>query len=232
MVFATSIAAIHRVIQGGNGRGGIWGKQAAGETLGAAAADPLDQVYPTVLEVARVTRCQEVPADSLARPNAQPVPQVLVIDELAEAVCHGVDVTDREQEAGLAVLENQREVARGGDLRLVVSKVEVADAVSSEVVDRVRRLPRGARVAIVFYSDAETHEKSVVRAEWETTSQRWTDEQTPAVFLVPLPGSPSALTDVLAEINGKRRLPALSVSDRVRFREVGAAALQGDSPLR
>ena len=131
-----------------------------------------------------------------------------------------------------SAIEAEREVARGGDLRLVVSKVEVADAVSSEVVDRVRRLPRGARVAIVFYSDVETHEKSVVRAEWETTSQRWTDEQTPAVFLVPLPGSPTALTEVLAEINGKRRLPALSVSDRVRFREVGAAALQGDSPLR
>lgn len=123
----------------------------------------------------------------------------------------------------------EREIASGGDLRLVVSKIQIFDAVAAELVDRIRRQPKGNRVPIVFFRDAETSEKSVQRAELETTSNRWISENTPAVYLVDLPGSPAALAEVLAEVDSKRRLPPLSVTDRSEFRKIGTDALQGDS---
>lgn len=129
-------------------------------------------------------------------------------------------------------LDAEREIGRGGDFGMVVSKIEISDAVAAELVDRVRRQPKGSRIPIVFYSDAETNEKSVKKAEWETTSNRWISESTPAVYLVPLPGSPAALSEVLVEAESKRRLPALSIGDRSRFRMIGAAALQGESAPR
>ncbi|QEF96816.1 hypothetical protein Mal15_08460 [Stieleria maiorica] len=131
-----------------------------------------------------------------------------------------------------SALDAEREIQRGGDLRMVVSKIRIADAAPAELVDRVRRQPKGSRIPIVFYSDAETSEKSIRRTEYETTSNRWISDNTPAVYLVALPGSPAAFSDVLAEIESKRRLPALTVSDRARFRVIGAEALQGDSAPR
>ncbi|MDV6031093.1 MAG: hypothetical protein F9B45_13510 [Phycisphaera sp. RhM] len=128
-----------------------------------------------------------------------------------------------------SAIDVERAIERGGDLRMVVSKIRIADAAPAELVDRVRRQPKGKRIPIVFYSDAETSEKSLRRTELETTSNRWISDDTPAVFLVPLPGSPAALTDVLFEVESKRRLPPLSIGERARFRMSGAAALQGDS---
>ncbi|QDV46544.1 hypothetical protein Enr13x_64530 [Stieleria neptunia] len=128
-----------------------------------------------------------------------------------------------------SAIDVERAIERGGDLRMVVSKIRIADAVPAELVDRVRRQPKGKRVPIVFYSDAETSEKSLRRTELETTSNRWVSDDTPAVYLVPLPGSPAALSDVLFEVESKRRLPPLSIGDRARFRMTGAAALQGNS---
>ncbi|WP_182868702.1 hypothetical protein [Stieleria mannarensis] len=131
-----------------------------------------------------------------------------------------------------SAIDAEREIQRGGDLRMVVSKIRIADAVPAELVDRVRRQPKGGRIPIVFYSDAETNEKSVRRTEYETTSNRWVSDNAPAVYLVALPGSPAAFSEVLAEIESKRRLPPLSISDRARFRDIGAEALQGDSAPR
>ncbi|MCA9140445.1 MAG: hypothetical protein KDB00_26925 [Planctomycetales bacterium] len=126
----------------------------------------------------------------------------------------------------------EREVASGGDLRLVISKIQISDAATAELVDRIRRQPRGNVVPIVFYRDAETSEKSVQRTELETTSNRWISENTPSVYLVDLPGSPAALTEVLLEVDSKRRLPPLSVADRSSFRQLGLGALQGKSSPR
>ena len=129
--------------------------------------------------------------------------------------------------------EAEREIAHGGDLRMVVSKLGLPDAHPAELVDRIRRHPKGSRVPIVIYSDADSHEKSLRSANAETTSGRWISEDTPRVYVVPLPGSPAAFSEVLSEIQSKRRLPPLSIGDRTQFRSIGLEALEpADSPTR
>ncbi len=124
-------------------------------------------------------------------------------------------------------LQAERLISQGGDVRLLVSKVQLADITAPELVDRVRRLNKGRGIPIIFYHDEDTHPKSVKTAELETTSTRWADGETPAVHLVPLPGAPAALFDPLAEIVAKHRLPPLSISERQNFRSIGQAALEG-----
>ncbi len=52
-----------------------------------------------------------------------------------------------------SVLDLERCVSRGGDLRLVLSKTQLWDIPPVEMIDRVRRIPRGENVPIVFYDD-------------------------------------------------------------------------------
>ncbi|WP_149495988.1 response regulator [Roseiconus lacunae] len=128
-----------------------------------------------------------------------------------------------------SVNEAERMVAQGGDLRMVVSKIQLSDATAVELVDRIRRLPRGRQVPIVFYSDDSVHPDAIASAELETRSMRWDRDRSPAVFVVPLPGGTSAFADAIAEVESKRRLPALSIGDRSRFRKVAQTALQSVS---
>lgn len=125
-------------------------------------------------------------------------------------------------------LQAERVVHQGGDLRLVVSKVEPADMTAAELVDRIRRQGKGSRVPIVFYSDTEAHERSVTNVEYETTTGRWDSVNTPSVYLVPLPGAPAALSEVLEEVSGKLRLPSLTVSELEQFRTTGQETLEGE----
>ncbi|WP_253156927.1 hypothetical protein [Stieleria tagensis] len=131
-----------------------------------------------------------------------------------------------------SALQAERAIAEGGDVQMVVSKIRIADVAAPELVDRIRRLPRGSRVPIVFFNDDDNSPQSVQTVEIETTSNRWISEDTPGVYMVPLPGSPAALAEVLREVESKRRLPPLSVSDRAAFQRRGTAALQGESQPR
>jgi CheY-like chemotaxis protein len=131
--------------------------------------------------------------------------------------------------SGLAA---EREIHRGGDLRLVLSKVTVADMRARELVDRIRRHPKGRHLPIVLYQDEDSEPGTVAAAELEMTSERWTSEGAPAVDVVALPGSPAALTETLAEVRLRRRLPPLSAGDRSQFRQIGITALQGESSPR
>lgn len=128
-----------------------------------------------------------------------------------------------------SALQVEREIAKGGDLRFVLSKIRIADASPAELVDRIRRQPKGSRIPIVFFSDSETTDKNYRNVELETLSNRWINNNTPAVHLIALPGSPVAFSEVLAEVESKRRLPTLSVSDRSVYRSIGTEALQGES---
>ncbi|KAA5545278.1 hypothetical protein FYK55_06370 [Roseiconus nitratireducens] len=125
-----------------------------------------------------------------------------------------------------SVAAAERAVSQGGDLRMVLSKLRLADATPTELVDRIRRLPKGKHTPIVFFQDDDADERVVKAAELETTSLRWSDATTPAVYLVPLPGSINAFADVRAEVESKRRLPPLSVSERLNFQAIGTRALQ------
>ena len=50
-----------------------------------------------------------------------------------------------------SVAQLQRRVVRGGDIRMILSKTELADASPIEMIDLVRRIPQGRDIPIVFY---------------------------------------------------------------------------------
>ena len=114
-----------------------------------------------------------------------------------------------------SAMSAERAVAAGGDLRMIVSKLGIADASAAELVDRIRRLPKGRRVPIVFYDDDSNSEKTRRNAQLLKTSTRWVGDETPAIYLADLPGGASAFVDVITEADSKRRLPAMNASDRL-----------------
>lgn len=117
-----------------------------------------------------------------------------------------------------SVFDAEQEIANGGDLRMVVSKIRLSDLQPAELVDRVRRQSNGSNVPIVFFNDNDAPEKSVRAVEIETASGRWGGGNQPAVYLVDLPGDISAYRPALFEMAAKRRLEPLTVSDRAGYR--------------
>ncbi|MEM8670681.1 MAG: hypothetical protein AAGG48_24355 [Planctomycetota bacterium] len=103
-----------------------------------------------------------------------------------------------------SVAQVQRAVERGGDIRLIISKVELTDLSPIEMVDLVRRSPRGRDLPILFYGPEDP------ALAW----RRW-DAPT---LLINRPSSAAAFDDVMDRVRRKRRLPALSVIDRQRYR--------------
>lgn len=119
----------------------------------------------------------------------------------------------------------EEEIAAGGDIRLLVSKIRIADLQPAELVDRTRRIHAGSSVPIVFYNDSDAPEKSVRAVELETTANRWADEKHAPVFLVQLPGDIAAYRPALVKMKADRRLDAMTISDRARFRRFAAEKL-------
>jgi HEAT repeat protein len=110
------------------------------------------------------------------------------------------------------VAQLQRLVARGGDFRMILSKTELADLPAIEMIDLVRRLDRGREVPIVLFG-ADPGE--IIRA------RRW---PAPTV-LIDRPVSVAAFVGLLDAAAERRRLPALSIIDRQRYREAATAFL-------
>lgn len=113
------------------------------------------------------------------------------------------------------VSDLQRLVARGGDLRLILSKTELDDLPAIEMIDLVRRLDRGRDVPIVFYGPDPGE---IIRA------RRW---KAPTV-LIDRPISVAAFVGLFDAAAERRRLPALSIIDRQRYRDAADEIL---SPL-
>ncbi|MEL6108393.1 MAG: hypothetical protein AAFU85_20390 [Planctomycetota bacterium] len=123
------------------------------------------------------------------------------------------------------VHDAEKAITQGSDLALVLSKLRLADMGPTELVDRVRRLPQGYSAGIIFYEDEDASEKVVEFAKLETTSRRWKSDSSPGVSLVPLPGDPAAISDVLRLMESQQRLPSLTLADRRAFRNAGIAAV-------
>lgn len=112
-----------------------------------------------------------------------------------------------------SVAQAQREVARGGDLRLILSKTELVDLPAIEMIDRVRRLDRGREVPIIFYgADAAGIQ-----------SDRWEAPTT----LINRPSSVAALKDVMDRVRRQQRLPELTEIDRQIYRQAASELLAG-----
>ncbi|TWU59907.1 hypothetical protein Poly51_01800 [Rubripirellula tenax] len=120
-----------------------------------------------------------------------------------------------------SVSELQREIDRGGDLRMILSKVQLADLAPIEMVDIVRRAPRGGEAPIVFYDD-DNQAGDSEGAAVALSQSRWTS----SVDLIDPPVSRAGFDGLLNRIATRRRLPPLSVLDRQRFRQDAAEILR------
>lgn len=109
------------------------------------------------------------------------------------------------------VRELQRCVAKGGDIRLILSKTELADLPVIEMLDLIRRMDRGRNIPIALFGSAP---EGIDRGRWES----------PAV-LIEQPSSAFAFEELMADVNQRRRIEPLSVLDRKHYRDRAHEAL-------
>ena len=141
-------------------------------------------------------------------------PTVLLVETRPEVLTQLERIAfelDAEPEALHSIGALLRRVARGGDLRMIVSKTRLVDYSPLESIDMVRRLELGARVPIVFYGSKFAG----------VDSTRWNAQ----TLFIDQPMSAVALEGLLDQIDRERRLPQLSVLDRQRFRREASGLL-------
>ncbi len=112
----------------------------------------------------------------------------------------------------------ERLVSQGRDLRLIVSKTNLADAPPIELVDRIHRHPSGKGVSVVFYGETDSL--------YETN--RWS---APIRHVPGPPMSPQAYAELFDSLDQKRRLPELSQLDRKLYRDYARKAIDGSQVL-
>ncbi len=108
----------------------------------------------------------------------------------------------------------EREVARGHELELILSKTELYDHPAVELIDRVRRTKLGATVPILFYGPAVS---GIHTLRWQGVSK-----------LIDRPKTAYAYTELLLNIQNARRLPELTSLDRQLYRETAVEFLALD----
>ncbi len=72
-----------------------------------------------------------------------------------------------------------REVARGSEIGLIVSKTQLADYPPIELIDRVRRIPRGRYLPIIFFGQPAA---GIDSDRWDAMTRLIQPPSTPAVF--------------------------------------------------
>jgi hypothetical protein len=136
------------------------------------------------------------------------LPKAILVETRSEVIIQQETLLDQlglDSEVVSSVAGLQRAVARGGDLRLILSKTELADMRALEMVDVVRRTDRGRNVPLVFYG------ADVLGLD----SNRWS---APAVQ-VDRPASTAAFSQTLRTVERRRRLPPLAPIDRRIYRD-------------
>jgi len=111
-----------------------------------------------------------------------------------------------------SVADLQRAIARGGDLRLLLSKTDLPDRMAIEMIDLVRRMPRGGQLPIVFYGEQE------IPLSWK----RWSAP----TIQIDRPATVAGLDGILDAISRRNRLPALSIVDYQLYQQAAADQLQ------
>ena len=105
----------------------------------------------------------------------------------------------------------QHAIRRGGDLRLILAKTQLADLPPIEMVDSVRRLDRGRQVPIVFYGPTGP----------DLSSRRW---RAPTLW-VTQPASITELENLRRQVKQSRRIPQMTFLDRQTYQTKAAQAL-------
>ena len=105
----------------------------------------------------------------------------------------------------------QHAIRRGGDLRLILAKTQLADLPPIEMVDTVRRLDRGRHVPIVFYGPTGP----------DLSSRRW---RAPTLW-VTQPASTTELENLRRQVKQSRRIPQMTFLDRQTYQTKAAQVL-------
>ena len=105
----------------------------------------------------------------------------------------------------------QHAIRRGGDLRLILAKTQLADLPPIEMVDSVRRLDRGRQIPIVFYGPTGP----------DLSSRRW---RAPTLW-VNQPTSIVELENLRRQVKQSRRIPQMTFLDRQTYQTKAAQAL-------
>ena len=137
-------------------------------------------------------------------------PTTLLVETRPEVVVHQELMLQKlgfDTRVVTTVAALERSVAAGGDIRMIVSKTNLADAPPIELIDRIRRRSRGKEIPIVFYDTVN----------FKPDAQ---NGGTPIVWMDGPARSPAAYADLLERIDLRRRIAELSVLDRSFYREV------------
>ncbi|MGB7346605.1 MAG: hypothetical protein WBD20_20455, partial [Pirellulaceae bacterium] len=140
--------------------------------------------------------------------DLQNLPLVLLVETRSEVALQQELILSKmgyQTEIVGAVLDLERCVARGGDLRMILSKTQLWDIPPVEMIDRVRRIPRGKSVPIVFYGEPAA---GIESDRWNGLSR-----------LIDQPKTPAAFTNLLMDLDLVSRFPELTAIDRQQFRE-------------
>jgi hypothetical protein len=149
-------------------------------------------------------------------------PTAILVETRSEVVLHMERLLGNiglEVEVVGSVSQLQRRVARGGDLRMILSKTELADLPPVEMIDLVRRIDRGHDLPIVFYGSEPV--AGIQGARWQTPT-----------MLIDLPVSAAAFDGMLDAVARKRRVPPLSVIDRQSYRKEAVTLLDRLAQVR
>ncbi|TWT54104.1 hypothetical protein Pla22_17390 [Rubripirellula amarantea] len=77
----------------------------------------------------------------------------------------------------------QRAIRKGGDLRLILSKMQLSDLPPVELLDIVRRSPRARNVPVVFFGDHDLSLQTSIRENrWDATTVQMATPRTVAAF--------------------------------------------------
>jgi CheY-like chemotaxis protein len=149
-------------------------------------------------------------------------PTAILVETRSEVVLHMERLLGSigfEVEVVGSVSQLQRRVARGGDLRMILSKTQLSDLPPVELIDLVRRIDRGHELPIVFYGSKPA--AGIQGARWQTPT-----------MLIDLPVSAAAFDGMLDAVARKRRVPALSVIDRQSYRNAAITLLDRLAQVR
>ena len=109
----------------------------------------------------------------------------------------------------------QRAILRGGDLRLILSKMQLSDLPPVELIDMVRRTPRARAVPIVFFGEPNfSLETSIRENRWKATTMQIENPRSVAAF--------APLIDAVGRIS---RFDPLTSLDRRALRQLAIEQL-------
>ncbi|WP_442509138.1 hypothetical protein SH528x_000689 [Novipirellula sp. SH528] len=189
--------------------------------IAAISAEPRIR-YEAASVIAGIDTVRDYPGSSLVLKTLQEMaslnslPTAILVETRAEIILAQETIL---KQLGYSVMiahsvaGAERAVAASSDLRLIVSKTNLADARPIELIDRVRRQSVGEEVPIVFYGDVVTP----INSDRWSAATRWMLDQ---------PSSPQAFAELLDSLALRIRLPELTQLDRELYRQTGISALE------